>query len=110
MEEYRRGELFGLEAKLLVVVGFGLVLARERWVERESEGEEAGGEFAKRRFDDDGAPIAEAMDCWERSGGELDRQRQRGRRQRRNEGFDLKRESFGIKVGPTHLTLRTVLG
>ncbi|KAM1824106.1 hypothetical protein ACFX13_023739 [Malus domestica] len=108
MEEYRRGELFGLEAKVLVVVGFGLVLARERWVERESEGEEAGGEFAKRSIDDDGAPIAEAMDCWERSGGELDRQR--GRRQRRNEGFDLKRESFGIKVGPTHLTLRTILG
>ena len=87
MEE-RRGGLFGFEARVLVIVGFGLGSERERWVDRESVGK-AGGEGMKKSFDDDGAPIAEAMNCWEISGGEDDRKR--GRRQRRKGDLSSKR-------------------
>lgn len=59
--EERKGWLFGLEqARVLGMVGFWL--ERERWVERESE-DEVGAEGVKRSLDDNGAPIAEAMDC-----------------------------------------------
>lgn len=88
--EERRGGLFGLEARVLEIVGFGLGLERETWVDRESVGE-AGGDGLKKSFDDDGAPIAEAMNCREISGGEDDRKK--GRRQLRK-GISVREGEF----------------
>lgn len=92
--EERRGGLPGLEARVLVIVGFEMGLERERWVDRQSVGE-AGGEGVNSSFDDDGAPIAEAMNCWEISGGEDDRKR--GRRQRRKADLSSRGRVLGSK-------------